>query len=265
MMTTSPPLPLDSDAVEFYHTVLEELARANVPFLVGGAYALYHHTGIVRNTKDLDVFVRPRDAPRAVAAMNQAGHHAEITFAHWLGKVFSGAHFIDIIFSSGNGLCSVDDEWFTAATPAEVLGMTVPVCPVEEMIWQKAFIQERERFDGADVNHLLRACGARLDWPRLLRRFGAHGRVLLSHLILFGYVYPGEQHLVPRGVLGSLMAGLLAEGPARDEQLCRGTLLSREQYLIDIEAWGLTDARLPPGGRMTPEEVLHWTAGIDHP
>ena len=71
--------------------------------------------------------------------------------------------------------------------------MIVRLSPAEEMIWSKAFIQERERFDGADVMHLLREIGPSLDWPRLLMRFGDYWRVLLSHLIMFGFVYPDKR------------------------------------------------------------------------
>ena len=46
--------------------------------------------------------------------------------------------------------------------------MPVLLAPPEEMIWSKAFVCERERYDGADVNHLLRACGRQMDWQRLL-------------------------------------------------------------------------------------------------
>src|SRR5207248_659415 len=115
------------------------------------------------------------------------------------------------IYNSGNGRCPVDDDWFAHAVWAEVLGTPVSVIPAEEMIWQKSYIMERERFDGADVAHLLRARGPALDWDRLLRRFGAHWRVLLSHLVLFGFVYPSEQDKVPRRVLHDLAERLLAE------------------------------------------------------
>jgi hypothetical protein len=39
------------------------------------------------------------------------------------------------------------------------------------------------------------------------------------------------------------------------ESVCRGTLLSPTQYLIDVEQWGYHDARLPPFGHMTPEQI----------
>jgi hypothetical protein len=254
--------PPDPHTTAFYHRVLRLMRQSRLPFLVGGAYALAHYTGVVRHTKDLDLFVRPADAGRALAVLERAGFHTEMTFPHWLGKAFAGDDFIDVIFSSGNALCSVDDEWFAHAVRGEVLGVEARVCPAEEMLWQKAFIMERERFDGADVLHLLRARGPQLDWARLLRRFGPHWRVLLGHLVLFGFVYPADQGKVPADVLEGVLERLREEtrrAPAVDK-LCRGTLLSRMQYLPDTERWGYRDARLPPGGGMTPEEIVHWTA-----
>src|SRR5437899_2577696 len=82
----------------------------------------------------------------------------------------------------------------------EVLGVPVRLCPAEEIIWSKAFIMERERYDGNDVAHLLRARGCALDWDRLLRRFDGHWRVLLSHIVLFGFIYPAERAAIPARV-----------------------------------------------------------------
>jgi hypothetical protein len=53
------------------------------------------------------------------------------------------------------------------------------------LIWQKAYVMERERFDGADIVHLLASCAPGIDWKRLMERFGPDWRVLMSHLILF--------------------------------------------------------------------------------
>src|SRR5579871_3566968 len=103
---------LEPCTTRFYLDALTSLSRAKVPYLLGGAYALAHYTGIVRHTKDLDLFVRPADAPRVLEVLEQAGYRTEMTFSHWLGKAFCGDDFIDVIFSSGNGQCLVDDEWF---------------------------------------------------------------------------------------------------------------------------------------------------------
>ncbi len=184
-------------------------------------------------------------------------------FPHWLAKVHCGDPFIDLIFSSGNGVARVDDRWFEHAVQHEILGLPVRLCPVEEMIWSKAYVQERERFDGADVLHLIRQRGDQIDWHRLLARFDVHWRVLLSHLVLFGFVYPDEREQVPAWILDQLAGRLREESPEADNRVCNGTYLSREQYLYDLEHLGYRDGRLGPAGSMTPEETEIWTAAIE--
>lgn len=244
---------------------LVQMTRTGVPFLVGGGYALRHYTNGVRVTKDLDVFVSRRDVLALLKALSAGGFKTDLTFPHWLGKARVEGDCIDVIYSSGNGLADVDGAWFTHAAAATVLGVPVRLCPPEEMIWSKAFVMERERYDGADVSHLIRACHGRLDWRRLLVRFGPHWRVLLGHLILFGFIYPSERACIPSGVMLALCRLLERETkrPRPSERLCRGTLLSRQQYLADVSRWGYMDGRLAPHGPMTVEDVAHWTAAIE--
>jgi hypothetical protein len=266
--TAAIDMTLPAATADFFREAMRALREATVPFLVGGAYALYQYTGVERYTKDFDVFVRGEDARRALAVLSAAGFRTELTFPHWLGKASHGDDFVDVIFSSGNGVARVDDEWFHHAVVSEVLGLSVLLVPVEEIIWQKVYIQERERFDGADIAHLIRARCRDLDWPRLLRRVGPHWRVLLAQLVLFGFIYPSQRDCVPEWVMNDLMARLQAEtvSPPPPGNVCPGTLLSREQYLIDIERWGLVDAREGPHGPMSHADVIHWTrAIIEHP
>ncbi|MFN2484874.1 MAG: nucleotidyltransferase [Candidatus Limnocylindria bacterium] len=252
------------DTRAFYRRILQILSESGTPFLVGGALAFEHYTGIERNTRDLDVFLRPMHRDQALERLDAAGEETEASFPHWLAKVRSNADYVDLIFSSGNGLAEVDAEWFDYSTPATILDIQVDICPVEEMIWSKAFVMERERYDGADVIHLIRACAAELDWDRLLGRFGAHWRVLLSHLVLFGFVYPGDRPVVPPRLLRELVTRLEREAATRDPgaPACLGTLISRQQYVVDLERWGYRDGRLPPTGRMTKEEIEAWTAAM---
>jgi Uncharacterised nucleotidyltransferase len=245
----------------FYAQALQTLKDSSIPFLLGGAFALRVYTGIKRDTKDLDVFVHPRDFDRVQDLFASAGFETEVRFPHWLGKAHSGEHFVDIIFSSGNGLCAVDDLWFTYAGTATIFGAKVQVCPPEEMIWSKAYIMERERYDGADVAHLILARGTHFDWTRLLERFGPHWRVLLSHLVLFGFVYPADRNRVPTWVMQELSRWLQEEisKPPPSERICQGTLLSWCQYLPKLEEEGYEDGRHWPHGTLTAEETAHVT------
>lgn len=250
----------DAAAETFYREALACLDRSGVPFLLGGAYALAHYTGIVRRTKDLDIFIRPADCGRVLRAFGDEDYRTEVTDADWLAKAYREPHFVDIIFSSGNSIATVDDAWFEHATRVRALGWDVKIAPVEEMIWSKAFVMERERFDGADVLHLILKRGKRIDWNRLLERMGEHWQVLLAHLVLFQYCYPSERENVPLWVLDRLQERVRDErmmGNA-SERLCRGPLLSRAQYRSDLEDWSFTAPERPEVGLVlavhSPEE-----------
>jgi len=252
------------DAVDFYCDALQALGRADVPFLVGGAWAFHYYADIARYTKDFDIFLRPKDLDRALAVLDGEGYRTEVPFPHWLAKAWSGDAFMDLIFNSGNGVVPVDDEWFEHAVPSEVLGLPLLLSPVEEMIWSKSFVIERERCDAADVAHLIRHCSTQIDWDRLVMRFGDRWRVLFAHLVLFGFIYPGERTRIPERIVSSLGARLASESHRdADDHVCNGTVLSRAQYLVDIERWKYADGRLRPRGGMSPEDVARWTAAID--
>jgi len=91
--------------------------------------------------------------------------------------------------------------------------------------------------------------------------------VLLSHLVLFGFIYPGERSLVPRWLMDELIERLRAETRSVPEpsEHCAGTLLSREQYLPDVAHKGYEDVRLGRHSTMTSDEVAGWTAAIEAP
>jgi nucleotidyltransferase DUF2204 len=248
---------------DFHRRSVAALQAANVPSLIGGAYVVEAYAGVSRRTKDFDLYVRPHNVQAAMDALARTGYNTEMTFPHWLAKAGRGEDHVDLIFRAGNGLCEVNDSWFERARDDELMGLRVQLCAPEEMIWMKAFIMERERFDGADIAHILRRCAMELDWPHLVRRFGPDWRVLLSHLILFGYIYPGERARIPVAVMDELVTRLRNEAAAPStDRLCRGTLLSRKQYLVDIEEWGFRDARLEERVHMNAKDIAHWTKAI---
>jgi hypothetical protein len=246
---------------DFYRAVLRALKAADVEFLIGGTYALARHTGIDRRTKDLDLMIRRRDWSAAARALRASGIYTRLSFPHWLGKALSGTSQVDIIYCGGNGLTRVDDSWFERGVPARVLGYNVLLCSPEELLWSKAFVMERERYDGADVLHLMLARADTLDWMHLCTLFRGHEGVLLSYVVLFGYVYPGEAARLPFWLIPRLFEACDPPRP-RAGRLCRGTLLSRAQYLVDVEKWGFADARRPPFGSMTNKEYAIWTNAI---
>ncbi len=236
-MKTSRPT---GSAEDFYGSALAILAECQIPFMVGGAYAMRHYADVVRDTKDLDVFCKTSDHARLLHALIEAGYATEITDATWLAKVFHGDHLLDLIFGSRNNVCPVDDSWFEHAPRVTLMGCEVLLVAPEEVLWTKALVQDRDRFDGADVMHLLRRQGRDLDWRRLLLRMEPHWEVLLAHLIQFRWIYPAERDTAPMWVMEELLAREQAQltAPVPVEKICRGPLLSKLQYQVDIEEWG---------------------------
>src|SRR5947207_9559595 len=239
------------------------LQDTDIPFLIGGAYVVEAYAGVSRKTKDFDLYLRPQHVDLALDVLKRAGYKTKKSFPHWLAKAGRGRDYVDLIFRAGNGLCEVDESWFERAHGHEFLGSEVKLCAPEEMIWMKAYIMERERFDGADVAHILESCAEKLDWPHLVGRFGPDWRVLLSHLVLFGYIYPSERGRIPTAVMNGLIERLRAETPnLAADRVCRGTLLSRSQYLADVQKRGFRDARLEQRAHMDAADIAHWTNAI---
>jgi len=229
-----------TSAERFYIAALKKLIDSGIQFMIGGTYAFTEHTGIKRETKDLDIFCKAGDYPRILKVFEEYGYKTQIIDARWLAKASHKDHYIDLIFASRTDLATVDDSWFKHAPEGNIFHLPVKLIPPEELIWSKAYIQHREKFDGADVNHIILKQGQSLDWQRLLMRMEAHWEVLFSHLINFRFVYPSERDIVPKWLMEELLSRSQQQLtlPNPQDKVCRGHLLANGQYDIDFEKWG---------------------------
>ena len=231
------------DAQAFYAESLRLLHESKIPFLLSGTYAVSAYTGIVRPTKDLDVFCKAGDFPRILAYFQERGYRTEVEDERWIGKVFSDKHFFDVIFNFSTADIPITDEWFEGADTIEVYGSEARITKPTELVWSKAFLQDRYRYDGADVAHVILKKANEIDWKRLLSYMEAYWEVLLIHLLNFRFIYPTERHLVPRWLMDELMQRLQAHLllPAPKVKVCRGRLFSPRDYVTDITEWGFAD------------------------
>lgn len=224
----------------FYREALELLDESGIPYMLGGAFAIFHYTGLFRDTKDLDVFMKPADYPRALKFFAEKGFEAQVYDVRWLAKVYKGEYFIDFIFSTVNNICHVDDSWFERAPEGLFCDRQVKFLPAEELIWCKSYVWNRERFDGADINHVLLKCGKNLDWKHLLDRLDPHWHILLAEIIMFQFVYPSEfAEIIPKWLFDELMcrAREQYELPPPYERVCRGPMIDNTQYSVDVKQW----------------------------
>jgi len=240
---------------DVYRRALQALNTAAIPYVVAGAYAIYEHTGIYRQTKDLDLFVEPSVVVQAARALKEAGFVMRLEDLHWLAKAFVGDKFVDLIYGMGNGVAFIDQGWVAHSKTGVLAAQPVRIAPAEELIWHRLFINERHRHDMSDVVHLILCSGDILDWERLVGRVGPAWPLLLAQLQTFSYVYPGYRSNVPAWVMEQLIDRARAEIGQDDEDadVTRGTLISRFSFAIDVREWGFSD----PRGEMVRQARSH--------
>lgn len=120
--------------------VLAQVARAFeenvVPFVVGGGLAAEAYQ--LRETlNDIDLFVKPIDAPHALRVLAKAGFYVWIEDPRWLYKGIKDEVTVDIIYES-SGLVHVSDETFQRARSVQIDGTRVPIMPPEDLVVMKA-------------------------------------------------------------------------------------------------------------------------------
>ncbi len=230
-------------ANEFYAAVLRLVKSTRAPFLIGGSYAINAYTGLNRGTKDVDIFCRGGDYPRILAAAAQENFETEVEDERWIAKIKKGRMFCDVIWGSANNVSVVTDRWFEDTVPARILDVPVHLLPPAELIWSKAFIMDRHKYDGADVAHIILREHKRLNWEKLVNYFEQHWEVLLAHLVLFRYSYPTERAIIPDWVMDELLNRLELQRqlPLPLKNPCRGRLFSRPDYEVDVKHWGFAD------------------------
>ena len=230
----------DKEAHAFYREALEMLNKSGARYMIGGAFAVFNYTGIYRNTKDLDVFCKSSEYPKILKFFKEKGYRIELTDVRWLAKVFKDEYYIDIIFDTTNNICKVTDLWYQHAVKDEFEGIEILLVAPEELIWAKIYVQNRERFDGADVNHLILKTGKNLDWKRLLFYMEQHWHLLLAQLLIFQFVYPSDFYeIIPKWLFDNLMSKAHEQYdlPSPVVKVCRGPIIDQTQYSIDIKEW----------------------------
>jgi Uncharacterised nucleotidyltransferase len=194
-----------------YEAAIRALESADVAFMLGGAFALACYTGRWRNTKDLDLYIQPKDRERAIAALVSAGfkdYFTELPYdRRWICRSTRETFIVDIIWAMANQRAEVLPDWFDHAPSVVLQGRSLAVMPAEEFLWCKLYVLQRDRCDWPDLLNLLYACGPALDWPRLLARLGPDAALLSALVAVFKWVSPDRAADLPpkvEAVLGSV-------------------------------------------------------------
>ncbi|HXS14808.1 MAG TPA: hypothetical protein VN711_01665 [Candidatus Saccharimonadales bacterium] len=226
-------------AETFFESLIDLFQENHISFLLGGTHAYGFYTGIERPTKDIDFFMTSSEYPKALQLCSAQGYKTELLDNAWIAKIHKDRDTADIIFAERNGLSRVTRLWFEKAREGTVFSRTVWVVAPEDIIRSKSYIQFRERYDGADVVNLILRQGDSFDWDYLYQGMHADWQLLLFTLLLFSFVYPTKQHIIPESFLKKLLkkSEEFYDKKLPDAKITRGMLLSN-QYAVAIEKWG---------------------------
>ena len=240
--TSSEPLVLPAEQETLFREILELFEREKLPYCVAGAFALQEHTGICRDTKDLDLFLTAEHVATALNFLRAEGFECEICDPVWLFKAHRNGFFVDLITGMSNATIVVDDSWIQRAKPAVVHGVPTRVLAAEELIASKLFVTRRERFDGADIAHVVYGTQGKLEWRRILHLVGENWEMFLWALILFRYVYPAQTQFVPQELWRDLLSRFqqVVANPDPKAEF-RGSLIDDKMFAIDLNEWGLVN------------------------
>lgn len=239
-VTSSIPMEVPEEQAKLFREVLTALEQRKVPYAVSGEFALRAHTGICRFTKDLDLFMTAKTSRDVFPYLRERGFECEVRDPVWLAKARKGDFFVDLITGMSNGVIVVEDSWIERAIPVVVHGVKTRVLAPEELVASKIFVAKRERFDGADIAHVIYGTHGSFDWERELKLVGEHWEMLLWSLLLFRYVYPAQTHYVPAAIWRKLLRRLETQIARRNPDASfRGSLVDENMFAIDINEWEL--------------------------
>ena len=143
------------------------LNAAGVDYVLAGGVACWARGGSA-TASDLDYMVRPQDAERAREALVEAGLRAEHPPEEWLLKAWDGDVLVDLIFAP-IGLV-VDDELFERSPKLDVLGVSMNVMQVEDILVARLLALHEHYLDLEPLIDIARSAREQIDWASLRRR-----------------------------------------------------------------------------------------------
>jgi hypothetical protein len=187
-----------------YREAIRALRSAGIRFLLGGGFALATYIGRWRNTKDIDFYIMHEDRERAIEALTKAGfkdlYRRRPYDRKWIYRSTRGGVIVDIIWAMANQRAQTDEDWFHNAPSASVRGEPLAIVPMEEFLWCKLYILQRDHCDWTDGFNLLFAVGPHINWARLLKRLDEDWPLLKGLLTVYGWLCPRQAKLLPQSL-----------------------------------------------------------------
>ena len=155
------------DLLETLKRASAALREADIPFVLGGGIAVWARGG-PETEHDLDFFLKPEDADRALQALADAGFRPEKPPEGWLYKAWDGDVLLDLIFDPSG--VTIDDEFIERAPETEVHAVRMRVLRPEDVLVTKLLAMREHEVDYESVLEVARAVREQIDWDEVRKR-----------------------------------------------------------------------------------------------
>jgi hypothetical protein len=219
-----------------YLSILQAAAEEGIPFAVGGSVAMSSYCGTLRPVKDLDVYVVAADKDRMVAILKAQGfedYFDRVAYDRaWIYRAVLDDLIVDVIWQMANRRAGVDECWLTRGPVVEFENLPIRLLPVEEMIWNRLYVLQRDRCDWPDVFNLLDVASDRIDWLHLKNRLKDDVSLLTALLHVYAWLRP------------DMAVRILSWMPEADGTPAAGKELTESRVrLLDSRPWLVSTTR----------------------
>jgi len=166
-MPVTVPASQSTELLDALKVVAAALREAKIPFALAGGIASWARGGPPRE-HDIDYFVKPEDAERALAALAEAGMRPEKPPEGWLYKAYDGDVMVDLIFAPKG--VRIDDAFLDRCPLVNVAAVDMRVVPLDDILVSKLLALTEHNLDFGPPLEWARAIREQVDWPSVRAR-----------------------------------------------------------------------------------------------
>jgi hypothetical protein len=160
------PHRVDEGLATTLKRVASVLKQAEIPFALGGSFAVYAHGGH-SSDHDVDFLIREQDKERALDELSAVGFEVEQPPEDWLVKVFDEGRMVDLIYRPVES--QVTDATLADSVIRPVEAIAMPVVSATQLMVHKLLSYTQHYCDFATGLPVARSLREQIDWERVRR------------------------------------------------------------------------------------------------